>query len=281
MKLSNAFFVLILGSLSLPAFSGALTQSGFSYLSTTPEIHYQVTVNHKTIVSAELVVEDVGGIAPRGHQVASAELIAQKHVPSTFSFSKPDSGWPEGVYKIIVRDDEKIIETVMFNVIPESDAAIVSGHDQSSQYLAEGVGGRLTEENAHAYVDALEFIHSEMGQPKVFSHNDRQAIISNLASSFSSFPSDLQRDLSNARSLLTQYQSSWHSIGSEEQRAFAYSVLAIAYGEQSASQALGYGQGGSGGSSGGSSYYSDGASYVSDGNCAYFSSEYGSISSCD
>jgi len=160
MKRLQALFVLVLGSISLSAFAGTLTQSGFSYLSSTPEIHYQVTVNHKTIVSAELVVEDVGGIAPRGHQVASAELIAQKHIASTFSFSKPDSGWPEGVYKIIVRDDEKIIETVMFNIIPESDAAIVSGNDPSSRFLAEGVGGRLTEENANAYVDAPEFIHS-------------------------------------------------------------------------------------------------------------------------
>lgn len=34
--------------------AGSLTQSSISYLTSTPEIHYLVTVNRKTIVSASL-----------------------------------------------------------------------------------------------------------------------------------------------------------------------------------------------------------------------------------
>jgi hypothetical protein len=264
--------------------AGSLTQSSFSYLTSTPEIHYLVTVNRKTIVSASLQVVDVGDVAPAGHEVANAELIAQKNIPSSFSFSKPDAGWPVGRYQIVIKDNEQVIDTVVFNVIAHSDAAIVSdqpSRDQSkhSHTLAQGTGGVLTSDAADAYVDALEFIHDQMGQPRQFRGADRQAVMDNLAASFNGYPQETQRDLSNARALLKEYQASWNYLGADEQKAFAYSVLAIAYGEESASQALGYQNNTNSG--GGSSYYSDGASFVSDGNCSYFSSEYGSVSTCD
>lgn len=279
--------------------AAALVQSGFSYLTSEPEIHYQVTVNKKTIVSASLEVLDVGDVAPPGYEIASAELISQKGLPSTFTFSKPDDGWPIGFYKLVVRDNDAVIDEVVFNVIPASDTATASV-DESSRVtnhspqgnqvgrggvLAQGTGGQLTADAANAYVDALIFVHAQMGQPRNFSAVERQTIVNNLAASYSSFPFDTQQELSQARQLLNEYQSSWNYIGLQEQKDFAYAVLAIAYGEREAAQALGYNSGGgssSGGSSGGgSSYYSDGASYVSDGNCAIFSSEYGSVSSCD
>jgi hypothetical protein len=285
-KVTRVSFALALLISPLFLYASGLIQSRFSYLSSTPDIHYQVTVDNKSIVSASLVVVDVGDVAPPGYEVASAELISQRNLPSTFTFSKPDQGWPLGVYKIVVKSNDRIIETVLFNVIPVSDTAANdapnSSQDSSTQsgVLAQGTGGQLTANAANAYVDALEFIHAQMGQPRHFNSAERQTIVNNLAASYASFPYDTQVNLAQARQLLSEYQSSWEYIGLDEQKDFAYSVLAIAYGEREAAQALGYNSGG-GSSGGGSSYYSDGASYVSDGNCAIFSSEYGSISSCD
>lgn len=293
-KTSLITVFLFLTEVSVVSASG-LVQSSFSYLTSTPEIHYQVTINKKSIVSATLEVLDVGDVAPPGFEVASAELISQRGLPSTFTFYKPDSGWPVGFYKLVVLDNDVVIDQVVFNVIPQSDTASASASEpagtdnypQASQsrggVLAQGTGGQLTSDAANAYVDALVFVHAQMGQPRNFTASERQTIINNLANSFSVFPFDTQQDLSQARQLLNQYQASWDYIGLQEQKDFAYVVLSIAYGEREAAQALGYNSGGgsSGGSGGGSSYYSDGASYVSDGNCAIFSSEYGSVSSCD
>lgn len=291
-RIPALFYAFALLSLPPLTHAGSLTQSNFSYLSSTPEIHYLVTVNRKTIVSASLQVIDVGDAAPAGHEVSNAELIAQKNVPSSFSFSKPDSGWPEGSYKLIIKDNDNVIDSAVFYVIADSDAAIVSQPQstqspsaqpqttQSSQTLAQGAGGVLTLDAAHAYVDALEFVHTQMGQPQQFRGQDRQTVIDGLAASFPTFAYDTQNDLSNARSLLNEYQSSWHYLSADQQTAFAYSVLAVAYGESAASQALGYNTG-SGGGGGNTSYYSDGASFVSDGDCAYFSSDAGSVSTCD
>ncbi|GAA3918409.1 hypothetical protein [Litoribacillus peritrichatus] len=297
LRFTNVVFSFVLLFTSTQLFAGTITQSGFSYITSTPEIHYQVTVNKKTILSATMIVVDIGGVAQAGHEVATAELISQENVPSTFTFSKPSNGWPEGYYEIVVKDNERTVESVMFNVIPESGSAAAS-HDSitpstpsnpenlfvsdNNGILAQGAGGSLTADAANAYIDALEFIHGQMGEPRSFLPQERQTIMSNLASAYPSFPVGTQQDLAAARSILFEYQNSWNYIGVEEQKEFAYQVLAIAYGEQAAAQALGYNSGsGSGSSGGGSSYYSDGASYVSDGNCAIFSSEYGSVSSCD
>ncbi len=303
----RASTLIVLGFVILPFQTSAevVTQSGFSYLSSTPEIHYQVTVNKKTIVSAALVVVDIGDAAPSGHEVASAELISQINIPSTFTFSKPNEGWPEGYYKIVVKDDDRIIETVKFNVISPADAATQSEaysgqrsidtpaptplarNAAPSGVLAFGEGGQLTSDAASAYVDALVFILGQIGQARTFNPEERQMIMNNLSESYATYPTDTQQDLASARSILFEYQNSWNYIGLDEQKEFAYAVLAIAYGEQAAADALGMNsRQGSGGSSnqagsGGSSYYSDGASYVSDGECAIFSSEYGSVSSCD
>ncbi|GLQ30272.1 hypothetical protein [Litoribrevibacter albus] len=295
-----SLFVLCVAPL---ANAGSLIQSRFSYLTNTPEIHYQVTTNSKSIVSATLLVVDVGDVAPAGFEVASAELISQSNRASTFTFSKPDNGWPIGEYKIVVKDDGRVIDSVVFNVIPASDAVTEMGDADSGNQpaypsgttnysagqqgmsggvIAQGTGGQLTSDAANAYVDALIFVHAQMGQPRNFSAAERQTIVSNLANSYASLPFDTQTDLSQARQILNEYQSSWNYIGLQEQKDFAYSVLSIAYGERAAAQALGMNSGGGSSSGGGgSSYYSDGASYVSDGNCAIFSSEYGSVSSCD
>ena len=61
----------------------------------------------------------------------------------------------------------------------------------------------------------------------------------------------MQVDLANARPLWTQYRSQWGTLPLQAKQEFAYYVLALAYGEQAAGQALGLNTGDAGGSGGG------------------------------
>ncbi len=110
--------------------------------------------------------------------------------------------------------------------------------------LAEGPGGTFTRDAAHAYVEALEFVLAEVGQPATFDAYQRAQIHEALAAGFADLPPEAQTDLANARPLWTRYHSEWATLPFESKQEFAYHVLAIAYGEQAAAQALGLNAGG-------------------------------------
>lgn len=151
--------------------------------------------------------------------------------------------------------------------------------------IAQGASGSLTESGFDAYMEALEFCLEQVGNPTRFDPATRQQFRQNIINAYPGLAPEVQQNLANAEQIWTQYRQTWNSITLEQKKEFAFGVLALAYGEQAAAQALGIPQGGGSGGSG-SSYYSQGGaggygSYASDGKCAYFSSEAGSISTCD
>jgi len=126
---------------------------------------------------------------------------------------------------------------------------------QGGQVIAQGPGGALTTDAVAAYFEALEFVHGQLGQPAQFDAATRQQFTQALASNFAALPPDTQQTLAQARPLWTQYAQSWAALPMPEKQEFAYFVLAIAYGEQTAAQALGVQPGGGGGSSSGGGSY--------------------------
>ena len=127
---------------------------------------------------------------------------------------------------------------------------------QGGQVIAQGMGGALTTDAVAAYFEALEFVHGQLGQPMQFDAEVRQQFTQTLVANFAALPPDTQQTLAQARQLWTQYAQSWAMLPMTEKQDFAYFVLAVAYGEQTAAQALGVQQGG-GSSSGGGSYGGD------------------------
>ena len=126
---------------------------------------------------------------------------------------------------------------------------------QGGQVIAQGAGGALTTDAVAAYFEALEFVHGQLGQPAQFDAAARQQFTQALVANFAALPPDTQQTLAQARPLWTQYAQSWAMLPMPEKQEFAYFVLALAYGEQTAAQALGVQPGGGGGgSSGGGSY---------------------------
>jgi len=169
---------------------------------------------------------------------------------------------------------------------------IVSLGQSSPQVIAQGPGGNFTEQAFNAYMEALEFCLGQIGNPTEFDQATRQQFRQNMINAYASLPLETQQGLAAAEQTWMNYQQAWNTITLEQKKEFAFGVLALAYGEQAAAQALGIPQNGSagasasGGGSGGDSYYSQGGaggygSYASDGECAIFSTEAGSISTCD
>lgn len=105
--------------------------------------------------------------------------------------------------------------------------------------LAEGSGGSLTQDGVDAYIEALEFILAQMGQPTEFEDAQRTSIGDSLASHYPELPVEIQEDLANLRPIWNHYMQTWPLIGPEAKRDFAFTVLALAFGAKKAAAAVG------------------------------------------
>ena len=120
--------------------------------------------------------------------------------------------------------------------VPQAQAA--------TQVLARGPGGVLTLDAALAYVEALQFSLQQAGHPVRFSNEDARLIVQRLAKFYPGLNPGAQQKLSGARNLWQQYARVWNTLPLEARREFAYDVIALAYGDQAAANALGIPAGG-------------------------------------
>ncbi len=158
---------------------------------------------------------------------------------------------------------------------------------QNDQTIAIGVSGNLTQQGFEAYMQALEFCLAEVGKPVQFDAASRNQFKQQMIQAYPGLSPLVQQNLSQAPQLWNQYRQSWSNLSITEKKEFAYDVLALVYGEQAASEALGLNKKSSTSKGGGvTSHYSTGGaggygSYASDGKCSYFSSGGISMSTCD
>lgn len=143
--------------------------------------------------------------------------------------------------------------------------------------------GDLTQDAIAAYIEALEFCHQLVGQPLVVDESFATQITSTLVQGFHHLPPQSQESLVNARAIWGQYQQQWPSLDVQTQIAFAREVLALAWGDQAAAQALGLQTGssrqGTGDSNGFYGLDVDGGSPCYSGTCE--STNYGSTINYD
>lgn len=121
-----------------------------------------------------------------------------------------------------------------------------------SPVLAVGAHGQLTEDAAHAFLEALEFVLAQIGAPYAFPEAERRAALEELARSFPLADPDEQRVLADARFVWTQVRANWASASLEAQREFALGVLALAFGEEAVRAWVGEDAGGGASAGGGS-----------------------------
>lgn len=142
--------------------------------------------------------------------------------------------------------------------------------ESSQSVLAQSAVGNLTDDAVMAYLEALAFCLDQVGSPVEFTQEDVQVFKDGMAQAFPLLPPDTQLGLVNARATWTLYQQQWNLLSYDDKVAFAYDVLALAYGEQAAAEALGLNTStASGSNSGGGEYYGidSGASVCYSGTC--------------
>lgn len=175
---------------------------------------------------------------------------------------------------------------MLFCAFSQIAMAAPPGPSQTDPVIVSGASGQLTQKGFNAYMQALEFCLTQVGNPVQFDTNQRIQFRQQMIQAFPSLPAEAQQNLAQAEQLWNQYRQSWETLPVDSKKQFAYDVLSLAYGEQAAAQALDINQHAGKQSGGVTSHYSTGGaggygSYASDGKCSYFSSGGMSMSTCD
>ncbi len=114
---------------------------------------------------------------------------------------------------------------------------------KESRTLARSVNGNLTQDSINAYTEALQFCLAQVGRNVRFSPQERSDIRQALVNAYSTLDAKSQRRLADARSTWNYYRTHWKTLPIQVKQSYAYDVIALAYGEEDAAQALGMNQG--------------------------------------
>jgi hypothetical protein len=146
--------------------------------------------------------------------------------------------------------------TVRLGGAPAADNPLGAGPTTSADdpVLARGAYGDLTQDNALAFLEALEFSAVQAGLVQGFSEEDRLLVIQTLAQNYAALQPYEQALLTQTREVWTRVQANWPTATQAEREEFVLGVFVLAFGEEAVQQAIGGGgSGGSGGGSGGGS----------------------------
>lgn len=113
--------------------------------------------------------------------------------------------------------------------------------------LAQGPHGTLREDDALAFIEALEFSLQQVGYVGRFTETERAQMLQAIAQSYPTLAPDEQAVLAQARQVWSNVQQNWPRASSAEREQFVMGVFVLAFGEQSMQQAAAEGGGGGGG----------------------------------
>ncbi len=113
--------------------------------------------------------------------------------------------------------------------------------------IATGQYASLTQDDAAAFIEALEFVLAQMGYAYAFTPAERTQAVQAMAQSFPSLTQPEQVVLSQARAVWERVRANWSTASTEDQQEFAVGVLVLAFGEETVAQWVGASGGGGGG----------------------------------
>ena len=117
--------------------------------------------------------------------------------------------------------------------------SLPSAGTAQSSVIAEGRYGRLTVDNANAYLSAAVFCLQQVyGYPFQPTAGQLQYYRGLLARHYPILSPEEQVNVANAQSIATQYGRSWQGLSLAVKRDFCYNVLAIAYPEPAVRYAI-------------------------------------------
>lgn len=121
------------------------------------------------------------------------------------------------------------------------------GPQPGSPVIATGAFAHLTQDDAAAFLEALEFVLGQIGYPYALTAGERAQFMQALAQNFPLLPQPDQAALSQARWIWERVRANWAHASPNEQQEFVVGVLALAFGEQTVRQWVGGGGRGGGG----------------------------------
>jgi len=121
------------------------------------------------------------------------------------------------------------------------------GPQPGSPVIATGEFAHLTQDDAAAFLEALEFVLGQIGYPYALTAGERAQFMQALAQNFPLLPQPDQAALSQARWIWERVRANWAHASPNEQQEFVVGVLALAFGEQTVRQWVGGGGRGGGG----------------------------------
>lgn len=115
-----------------------------------------------------------------------------------------------------------------------------------SRVLATGAYGTLTEDGATAFIEALEFVLTQIGYAYQFTPAERSDAILAIASAYPMAAPLDQQVLADARNIWERVKVNWPVASEADRREFALGVLILAFGEQTVAAWVGQAGGGGG-----------------------------------
>src|SRR5690606_22405660 len=116
----------------------------------------------------------------------------------------------------------------------------------NSPGIATGAYATLTQDDATAFVEALEFVLAQIGYAYQFTAADRQQMLGALAQNFPAAEQMDQLVLADARTIWDRVKVNWPTASAADQREFALGVLILAFGEEAVASWVGPTGGGGG-----------------------------------
>ncbi|HLU83122.1 MAG TPA: hypothetical protein VKZ43_06940 [Trueperaceae bacterium] len=115
-----------------------------------------------------------------------------------------------------------------------------------SPVVATGAHATLTQDDATAFVEALEFVLAQIGYTYQFTQADRARLVTGLAENFPAADPMDQLVLADASIIWERVKSNWPVASEADRREFALGVLILAFGEETVSSWVGPLSGGGG-----------------------------------
>ena len=107
--------------------------------------------------------------------------------------------------------------------------------------LAQGSAATLTQDNALAFIEALEFALAQVGYVYTVTELERRQLLEAIAQNYATLPPADQAVLAQAREIWTRVHANWAAAGEPERTEFVLGVFTLAFGEEAVQQAVGTG----------------------------------------
>jgi hypothetical protein len=106
----------------------------------------------------------------------------------------------------------------------------------SSPILAQGQYASLSQDNALAFIEALEFSLNQVGYSHRFTETDYEQLLQALTQSFPGADQQDQAVLSQARDIWTRVSANWSTASDDDKKEFILGVFILAFGEETVQQ---------------------------------------------